>query len=109
MKYWKQENIGCTGTVKANMSQYCPIPPKSKFKKQSEGSYQAYQEQNSGLEMVIQNDNGAVTVGSNCESIQPLSNTRRWSKEVKDYVNVPRPAMIRCYKSSVGGTDEVDQ
>ena len=53
MKYWKQENISCTGTVKANMSQYCPIPPKSKFKKQSEGSYQAYQEQNSGLEMVI--------------------------------------------------------
>ena len=50
-----------------------------------------------------------MTVGSNCESIQPLSNTRRWSKEVKDYINVPRPAVIGCYKSSVGGTDQVDQ
>ena len=53
--------------------------------------------QNSGVEMVIWNDNGAVTVGSNCESIQPLSNARRWSKEAKDYINVPRPVMTgRC-------------
>ena len=33
MKYLKQENIGCTGTVKANMSEDCPLPPKSGFKK----------------------------------------------------------------------------
>ena len=59
-KYLKQKNIGCTGSVKANMSQDCPLPPKSKFKKQPKGSYQGYQEQNSGVEMVIWNDNGAV-------------------------------------------------
>ena len=98
-KYLKQENIGCTGTVTANMSQDCHLPPKSEFEKQPKGSYQGYQEQNSGVEMVIWNDNGTVTVGSNCESIQPLSNARRWSKEAKDYINVPRPVMIGCYNS----------
>ena len=35
-----------------------------------------------------------MTVGSNFESTQPLSNARRWSKEAKDYINVPRSAMI---------------
>ena len=44
MKYLKQEDIGCTGTVKANISQDCHLPPKSEFKKQPKGSYQGYQE-----------------------------------------------------------------
>ena len=77
MKYLKQENIGCTGPVKANMSQDCHLPPKTEFKKQPKGSYQGYREQNSGAEMVIYNDNGAVTVGFNCKSIQPLPDARR--------------------------------
>ena len=33
MKYLKQNNIGCSGTVKANMSQDCPLYPKSEFKR----------------------------------------------------------------------------
>ena len=59
--------------------------------------------------MVIWNDNVAVTVISNCESIQPLFNAIRWSKEAKDYTNVPRPAMIVCYNSSIGGADQLNQ
>ena len=62
--------------------------------------------------MVIWNYKGAVTVESNCESMQPistLSNARRWSKEAKGYINVPKPAMIECYSSSMGGTDQMDQ
>ena len=54
------------------MFQDCPLPPKSEFKKQPKGSYQGYQEQNSGVEMVIWNDNGAVTVGFNCEGTHPF-------------------------------------
>ena len=109
MKYLKQESIGFPGTVKTNMFQHCPLPSKSELKKQPKGSYQSYQEQNSGSKMMVWNDNGAVTVGSNCESIQPLSNARRWSKEAKDYINVPRPAMIGYCNSSIGVTDQMDQ
>ena len=47
--------------------------------------------------MVICNNNNEVRVRSNYESIQHLSNARRWPKEVKDYKNVPSPAMIGCY------------
>ena len=109
IKYLTKDNIGCTGTVKANMSQDCHLPPKSEFKKQPKVSYQGYQEKNSGVEMVIWNDNGVVAVQSNCKSIQPLSNSKRWSKEAKDYINVPRTAMIGCYNSSKGGTNQMDQ
>ena len=109
MKYSKQKNIGCTSTVNASMSQDCSLPPKSEFKKQPKGNYQCYWEQNSGVEMLIWNNNGAVTVGSNCNSIQSLSKARRWSKEAKDYNNVPSPAMIGYCNSSMGGTDQRDQ
>ena len=59
--------------------------------------------------MVIWNDNGVVAVRSNCKSIQWLSNSKRWSKEAKDYINVPRTAMIGCYNSPVGGMNQMDQ
>ena len=91
------------------MFQDCPLPPKSEFKKLPKGSYQGYQDQNSGVETVTWNDNGAVTVGFNCEGIQPFSNARRWSTEAKDYINVPRTVMIRYYNSSMEGTDQMDQ
>ena len=109
MKYSKQENIGCTSTVNASMPQDCSLLPKSEFKKQPKGNYQCYWEQNSGVETLICNNNGAMTVVSNCNSIQSLSNARRWSKEAKDYINVPSPAMIGYCNSSMGGTDQMDQ
>lgn len=82
-------------------------PPKVNSK--NKGSYQGFQKESTGVEIVMWNDNGAVTVRSNCESILPISNARRWSKEAKDYINVPRSSMIGGYNASIGGTDLMDQ
>ena len=62
-----------------------------------------------GVEIVMWNNNGAIIVESNCESILPLLNARRWSKEAKDYVNLPRPSMIGACNAFMGGTDQMDQ
>ena len=109
MKYLKTKNIGCTGTLRANMLQDCPLTPKAAFKKNEKGFYEGYQESNTGVELVMWNDNGAVTVGSNFESIEPVGAAKRWSSINKDYVGVPRPAMIGSYNQAMGGTDQMDQ
>ena len=55
------------------------------------------------------NNNGPVTVDSNFKAIEPLGTARRWSKENKDYIDVPRPALIGSYNKSIGRTDQMDQ
>ena len=55
------------------------------------------------------NNNGPVTVDSNFKAIEPLGTARRWSKENKDYIGVPRPALIGSYNKSIGRTDQMDQ
>ena len=105
----KQKGIGCTGTLRANMIQDCPLPPKAVFKKQKKGHHQSFTDEANGVTLAMWNDNGPVTVGSNFEAIEPLVTARRWSKEDKAYVGVPRPAMIGSYNQSMGGTDQMDQ
>ena len=37
MKYLKQKNTGCTGTLKANMSQDRPLLPKTEIDRKQKG------------------------------------------------------------------------
>ena len=62
MKYLRDKNIGCTGTVKRNMFGDCPLHTKIEFKKQPKGSYQEFQEESTGVDTVMWNDNGTVTI-----------------------------------------------
>ena len=63
--------------VVVQWKQICLRTVLSTLKANLKGDYQGYQEHNGGVEMVIWNDNGAVTIGSNCESIQPLTNCQK--------------------------------
>ena len=69
----------------------------------------AYQEEGSGVELIVWNDNGPVTVGSNIASIEPVESARRYSQAKKHFVTVPRPHMITLYNKAMGGTDYMDQ
>ena len=109
MKHLSKIGIGCTGTMKANMLQDCPVPKKAEVKKQPKGYYEGFVERNSGVEVVVWSDNGPVTIGSNFESAEPVGTARRWSKEDVQYVNVPRPALLQAYNECMGGTDQMDQ
>ena len=50
-----------------------------------------------------------VTVDSNFESIEPLGTVKRWSNEDKDYISVPRPALIGSNNNSMSGTDQANR
>ena len=109
LKHLKQEGIGCTGTLRANMLQDCPLVSKAVFKKEKQGCYKGYIDEESEVIVAMWNDNGPVTVGFNFEATEPLGTARRWSNEDKDYIGVPRPAMIGSYNKAMGGTDQMDQ
>ena len=79
------------------------------FKKEKKGCYKGCIDEESGVIVAMWNDNGPVTVGFNFEAVEPLGRARRWSNEGKDYIGVPRPAMIGSYNKAMGGTDQMDQ
>ena len=109
LKHLRTLNIGCTGTVRANMTQDCHLPSKAYCKAMEKGYLEAFEDENSGVKMCMWNDNGAVTVGSNFECVYPMDSARRWSTEKKAYVVVGRPHLIRSYNQNMGGTDQMDQ
>ena len=90
------------------MQQDCPLPSKVNFTKKPKGSSVGYLDSSTGIELVLWNNNGAVILGSNFESIVPVGVARR-SKDAKDFANVPRPALIASYNKYMGGTDQMDQ
>ena len=109
LKYLKTKEIGCTGTIRADRWKDCPLPLKNLFTKKAKGSYVGQVDDSTGIEIVLWNNNGAVSMGSNFESIEPVGTAKRWCKDAKDYVNVPRPSLIASYNKCMGGTDQMDQ
>ena len=91
------------------MWQDCPLPSKNGFTKKPKGSSAGYFNCSTWIELVLWNDNGAVTMGSNLESTKPVGFAICWSKDAKDYVNVPRLALIASYNKYMGGTNQMDQ
>lgn len=63
-------NIGCTGTVRNNRTENCPLPDPKTFKKTRRGTY-AYKNTEDMI-VVRWNDNNIVTVASNCHGVNPI-------------------------------------
>ena len=53
-------------------------------------------------------DNGEITTGYNCNGVNPVGSVRRWSKTERKIVDLPAPAMVLQYSSSMGGTGVMD-
>ena len=62
LKYLSEKEIGCTGTLKVNMMQHCPISEKSFFKKQPKEHMQSYVNKNSDVVICLWNDNAPVWI-----------------------------------------------
>ncbi|KAF6205138.1 hypothetical protein GE061_019305 [Apolygus lucorum] len=65
-------------------------------------------ERKSGLFFLRWLDSGIVTVSSTAHGIQPLKPVKRYSKEQRKNVIIPRPSIISNYNKYMGGTDQMD-
>ena len=54
-------------------------------------------------------DNGVVTLASSVFGTNPIRQSKRWSKMLKQNVNIQTPFAVQQYNSGMGGTDRMDQ
>jgi len=57
--------------------------PVDKIKKQTRDTFDYKQDTSSGIVITRWNDNGVVTMTSNCHAVQPVGAAKRWSRKEK--------------------------
>ncbi|XP_063823717.1 piggyBac transposable element-derived protein 3-like [Ostrinia nubilalis] len=105
----KNRNLKATGTVRENRTSKCPLPTNQDFKKTDRGSFAFKASLEEQILVCKWNDNSVVTVASNAESIEPLQTTKRFSQNLKKYINIDQPHIIKLYNENMGGVDRSDQ
>ena len=60
LKHLSIDGIGCTGTLRKNMLQDCPVSDNKFLKKQQKGYYEGFKDNNSNVIVCRWNDNGPV-------------------------------------------------
>uniref|UniRef100_H2ZUM7 PiggyBac transposable element-derived protein domain-containing protein n=1 Tax=Latimeria chalumnae TaxID=7897 RepID=H2ZUM7_LATCH len=89
------KGLQCTGTIRMNRTENCPLTEPVLLKKSDRGTYQTFSD---GQVVVCQwNDNKPVCVVSNHETVEPLISVRQWSAKKKTLMNLPQPHMIALY------------
>lgn len=97
-----------TGTVRENRTDRCPLKDSKDMNKEKRGSFDYQFDKNAKVLMVRWKDNKCVIVASNYDSVRPLANVSRWSRESKQRVEVPQPKLIQSYNKHMGGVDQHD-
>lgn len=86
----------------------CPLTEANQLKKDVRGKYDYHLDRHSGMLAVHWNDNNVMTLVSNCFSIEPVTQIRRWPTADKKHVQILMPNMIVQYNHFMGGTDRMD-
>jgi DNA excision repair protein ERCC-6 len=107
--YLSSKNIACTGTIRANRIEDCPLRPVKDMGKTPRGTYDYYTDTNNAFTVVRWNDNNVVNVVSNKVGVNPTQKTRRFSRQARQHINIDQPALINHYNKTMGGIDRMDQ
>ena len=101
---------GGTGTWRENrIPKSCPIRPKDSLAKCDRGTISFASDSKTNIVIAHWKDNKVVTVGSNCHSIHPIGECRRYCRQSGQKISVSCPNVIKSYNQWMGGTDRMDQ
>lgn len=75
----KERGHSATGTVRSKRTEKCPLPNAKQFEKRSQGSEEHFLEKDSGISVVMWNDNGVVTIASTHNGVHPIKQVQHWS------------------------------
>lgn len=82
------------------------LPPKE-LKKKSRG-FAEEMVSSDGVSLVRWLDNKPVSLASNFDGIDPITNVLRYDRKAQAKIDIPRPAVITMYNQSMGGVDKMD-
>lgn len=75
----KERGHSVTGTVLSKLTEKCPLSNVKQFEIRSRGSDERFLEEDSGISVVMWNDNDEVTMIFTYYGVQPLKQVQRWS------------------------------
>ena len=104
-----EKNINCTGPLRPNRLQDCPVKDVADMKKTDGGTFDYAAGKKSGLTVVRWNGNSIVNVVSNTVGVQPLQSAKRWSRSEKKQVIIPQPFTIHHYNQTMDSVDRTDK
>lgn len=107
LQYLKHKNIFATCTARIDRFSHPPFSSDNDMKKQGRGVMEQVISPD-GVVLTKWFDNKAVVVASNFMGIGETDICRRWDKKTKEYVEVPRPEVIKNYNANMGGIDKMD-
>ena len=108
VKEMTKVGYGCTGTVRSNRIENCPLGDR-KLDKDARGTIKSFVSGSKDLIVLSWKDNATVRMASNCYGVDPVHSARRYSSAEKKHITVPIPDVVTKYNASMGGTDQMDR
>ncbi|CAG5059987.1 unnamed protein product [Parnassius apollo] len=99
-------SLRATGTIRENRTSKCPLESNKDFKNTDRGSFVFKSSLPTNILVCKWNDNIVVTVASNTETVEPLQKVKRFSQELKRFVHIDQPSVIRKYNENMGGVSD---
>ncbi len=105
-----EKDFHYSGTIRQDrVKSKLPISLVEKFYK-TRGHYETIVLSDQSQIVTRWNDNTAVTlISSSCLGNKPLGTAKRYSREQKKYLEVPRPHVVAEYNEFMFGVDRFDQ
>lgn len=66
-------------------------------------------DKHNGIQYVRWVDNAVITMASTGYGVNPKNSVKRFSRQEKKLVQVPRPLAVSTYNNNMGGTDLMDE
>ncbi|XP_058801271.1 piggyBac transposable element-derived protein 3-like [Phymastichus coffea] len=101
MIHLKKIGLKATGTVRRNRVNI----ENEVDKKAARGTVSVKHEEKSGLNFITVMDSKPVSILSTVAGVEPLSSTKRYSKESKSKIEIPFPMANKLYNKHMGGVD----
>lgn len=106
----KTRGIEATGTIRGNrIDKSCNMSPPEVLKKEKRGVFEYLSDNNAGISIVRWHDNSVVSVATNFDTVHPLHQVGRFSRQTKKKIQVSQPHLIQSYNKHMGGIDRADQ
>lgn len=103
-----QRNTYFTGTVMGNRTEGA-ISKLAGDKSLKRGEWSQVVRQDDNATVIKWKDNKGVLLLSTCVGSNPVAVCKRWSKENKQKIDVPQPAIVKMYNTNMGGIDLHDR